>query len=362
MTVASETSRVEYVGNGATTAFAVPYYFLANGDLKVYQAGTLKTITTHYTVTGAGNPAGGTVTFVTAPATAEDVVIVRDPAITQTVDYVPNDPFPAETHETALDRLTMIAQRNRDLVDRALLLADGVADDLDLTLPDAQAGYLIGWDESATALTNVSPATIASTVAFGSMYADTFNGDGSTTQFTLTETPGSLAACQVYIGGVRQTPGTDYTVSAGVLTFNAAPPSGTATVLAVYGSTVATETVLENCFAVAASDEITAITTGTAKVTAHIPYAMTITDLYAGLTTPQTSGSIFTVDVNVNGSTILSTKLTINNGEYTSLTAATARVITSLTLAKGDRISVDVDQIGDGTAKGLKVYIVGVPT
>jgi len=102
MTVTATAPRIEHAGDGVSVAFAVPFYFLANGDLKVYVDTTLQTITTHYTVTGAGVPAGGTVTFVTAPANLTDVVIYRDPAITQSVDYQSNDPFPAETHEGAL--------------------------------------------------------------------------------------------------------------------------------------------------------------------------------------------------------------------------------------------------------------------
>ena len=154
MTVSTTTSRVEYAGNGATTAFSVPFYFLANADLKVYQAGTLKTLTTHYTVSGAGTPAGGTVTFLSAPANGEDVVIFRDPALTQTTDYAPNDPFPAESHERALDRLTMIAQRLSNRVDRAAVLSDSDTSGASVTLPTPSAGKALVWNAGATALEN----------------------------------------------------------------------------------------------------------------------------------------------------------------------------------------------------------------
>jgi len=110
---------------------------------------------------------------------------------------------------------------------------------------------------------------------------------------------------------------------------------------------------------VAASDESTALTTGTAKLTFHMPYAMTLTEVIGELVTPQTSGSIFTIDVNEAGTTILSTKVTIDNGEETSLGGATPPVISDPNLAKGAKITVDIDQIGDGTAKGLKVHLVG---
>ncbi|HEY1402495.1 MAG TPA: hypothetical protein VGB05_00055 [Pyrinomonadaceae bacterium] len=116
-----------------------------------------------------------------------------------------------------------------------------------------------------------------------------------------------------------------------------------------------------NSIIAAASDETTAITAGTAKLTFRMPYAMLLTDVRASLTTPQTGGSVVTVDVNENGASILSTKLTIDNGEKTSTTAATPRVISDANLADDAEITIDVDQVGDGTAKGLKVSLIGVP-
>ena len=109
----------------------------------------------------------------------------------------------------------------------------------------------------------------------------------------------------------------------------------------------------------AASDESTALTTGTGKVTFRMPYAMTLSGVRCSLTTAQTSGSIFTVDINEGGTTILSTKLTIDNTEKTSTTAATAAVISDVNLADDAEITIDIDQIGDGTAKGLKITLIG---
>ena len=109
----------------------------------------------------------------------------------------------------------------------------------------------------------------------------------------------------------------------------------------------------------AASDESTALTTGTGKVTFRMPYAMTLSAVRCSLTTAQTSGSIFTVDINDGGTTILSTKLTIDNTEKTSTTAATASVISDVNLADDAEITIDIDQVGDGTAKGLKVALIG---
>lgn len=115
------------------------------------------------------------------------------------------------------------------------------------------------------------------------------------------------------------------------------------------------------CIAIACSDETTPLSTGTAKVTFISPYpsALTLTAVVASLTTAQASGNIFTVDVNEAGTTVLSTKLTIDNGEKNSSTAATAAVISDASIAAYAEITVDIDQIGDGTATGLKVYLIG---
>lgn len=110
---------------------------------------------------------------------------------------------------------------------------------------------------------------------------------------------------------------------------------------------------------IACSDESTALTAGTAKITFRMPYAMTLTSVRASLKTAQTSGSIFTVDINESGSSVLSTKLTIDNTEKTSTTAAAEPVISDGNLADDAEITIDIDQVGDGTAKGLKVTLIG---
>ena len=109
----------------------------------------------------------------------------------------------------------------------------------------------------------------------------------------------------------------------------------------------------------AASDESTALTAGTGKITFRIPYAFTVSAVRASLTTAQASGSILTVDINDSGTSILSTKLTIDNTEKTSTTATAAAVISDTALSDDAEITIDIDQVGDGTAKGLKITLIG---
>jgi hypothetical protein len=109
----------------------------------------------------------------------------------------------------------------------------------------------------------------------------------------------------------------------------------------------------------AASDETTALTAGTNKVIFRAPNAFTLTGVRASLSTAQASGSIFTVDINQGGLSVLSTKLTIDNTEKTSVTAATPPVISTSAITDDAEISIDIDQIGNGTAKGLKITLIG---
>lgn len=110
---------------------------------------------------------------------------------------------------------------------------------------------------------------------------------------------------------------------------------------------------------IACSDEFTALTAGAAKVTFRVPYPFVLTGVRASLTAAQISGPVLTVDINEGGASILSTKLTIDNLEKSSTTAAIGAVISDATLADDAEISIDIDQIGDGTAKGLKVALIG---
>tara|TARA_R100000234_G_scaffold35972_1_gene21411 strand:+ start:19598 stop:21430 length:1833 start_codon:yes stop_codon:yes gene_type:complete len=124
MTVSSTTTRNSYSGDGSTTTFAYGFKIFADADLTVILRSstgteTVQTLTTHYTVTNAGVTSGGNVEFGSAPASGVTVVIRRNMALTQSTDYVANDPFPAATHEDALDRLTFITQQMQEEVDRS---------------------------------------------------------------------------------------------------------------------------------------------------------------------------------------------------------------------------------------------------
>ena len=116
-------------------------------------------------------------------------------------------------------------------------------------------------------------------------------------------------------------------------------------------------------FIIACSDESTALTTGTAKVSFRMPYAFTLTAGAGGVQAScnqAPTGAILTMDINEAGSTILSTKLTIAIGSTTSV-GGTAPVISDVNLAANALMTIDIDQIGSSNAgTGLKVTLIGV--
>ena len=122
------------------------------------------------------------------------------------------------------------------------------------------------------------------------------------------------------------------------------------------------ETVTIAAICIAVSDEVSSLTPGVGKVKFRMPHGLTLTGVKASLNTAQGSGSIFTVDINEGGVSILSTKLTIDNTETTSKTAATPAVISDNQLAEDAEITIAIDQVGNGTAAGLKVYLLGKPS
>lgn len=115
----------------------------------------------------------------------------------------------------------------------------------------------------------------------------------------------------------------------------------------------------EETLVIACSDETTDLTTGTAKVTFRMPWAFTLTDVRSSVTTAPTDAALI-VDINEDGVSLLSTKLSIDATEKTSQTAATPAVISDSAIADDSEITIDIDQIGSTVAgAGLKVYLIG---
>jgi hypothetical protein len=308
MTVSSTINREQYATDGVTTIFTIHFPFFDDTDVNavfVDASGnaTLLSLNADYAVSGGGG-AGGALATTAAPASGGALTIYREIPFTQEDDYVEDDPLPADTLEGGFDRAVMRDQQLKDAQGRALTFPVTIDPAVSAELPNPRADAVLGWASDALSLENKVLA------AGTTVYASTVNTNAGTTM-NESVTPKGLH------DSIYNTDDTTVLVQAGT------------------------------------------ITTGTAKAVYRQPRKITLEGVLAGLKTAQSSGSILTVDINVNGVSILSTGLTIDNGEKTSATAATPAVIGTATIDAGDEVSFDVDQVGDGTAVMLTVGLLG---
>lgn len=163
-TVSSTTSKVQYSCNGVATVYAYTFRVISSDEVKaiVTTSGvdTDLTYSTEYTVSGAGATGGGNVTLSAASKcpSGSTLTLARHMNLTQTTDYVEGDKFPAESHERALDKLTLIAQEQNEKLSRAILLPDGTGLSW-LEIP-VNAGQAIGWDGDGLSLITYPTGTI----------------------------------------------------------------------------------------------------------------------------------------------------------------------------------------------------------
>jgi len=183
MTIATTLNRIEYTATAAQKIFPYTFLIFANTDLEVRQIDkitgvtTLLTLTTHYTVSGVGDIGGGNVTLVTGALVDDTIIIVRVMPVTQLIDYVENDSFPADTHEKGLDRATMVSQQLLETLGRAIKLPiTSTLEDIDIPVPGA--GKHLAWNSAGDALelVTVSESAISSPIA---VKGDIIQGDSS---------------------------------------------------------------------------------------------------------------------------------------------------------------------------------------
>ena len=198
MTVSSTTTKNSYSGNASTTVFAYGFKIFSDDDITVIirtdstGAEVTKTKTTHYTVSGVGSSSGGNVTFTSGntPASGETVVLLRSTARTQLTDYTPNDPFPAASHEDALDKLTFIAQEIEEELARSIKVSktNTISSSEFTTSASARANKLLSFDGSGDlTVTEGKVDTVTATASSVSA------GGSPTASATYTASTGALA-------------------------------------------------------------------------------------------------------------------------------------------------------------------------
>lgn len=181
MTLLSTQTVITYNGDGVSTGFAVPFPFFGKDELLVIETSatgveTTKSFGSDYSVVG-GAGSTGTVTASSAPIVGVKWTIKRHTDITQETDYTPNDPFPAETHELALDKLTAILQELSELLGRTITvpIASGLSN---IEIPVPGAGYFWRWNALGNALEAVP---ITGTGSIGIPVSIAEGGTGATT-------------------------------------------------------------------------------------------------------------------------------------------------------------------------------------
>jgi hypothetical protein len=226
----------------------------------------------------------------------------------------------------------------------------------ELRFEDADSSAYVGFKSPATVTTNLVwtlPATDGTTGQVLSTNGSAVlswatAGGGSVTIGTSAADVLSAAAGEITADDAAADKIVFWDDSASKLTYLAMGDG-----VAIDGTTI----YAQDWFVIAASDEATDLATGTGKVYFRMPYAGTLLAVRASVNTAPTDANI-EVDINKAGSTILSTKLSIDASEKTSTTAAVPAVISDSALADDAEITIDIDQVGSTVAgKGLKVYL-----
>lgn len=245
MTIPATTRKAgPYSGTGAQTAWPFTFKVFAAGDIAVTIADsagveTLLTLGSHYSVTLNVNQEtspGGTVTYPISGSplpVGGRLTIVGDVDYDQPYDIPAGGNFSPLSLENQLDRTIMQVQQLRENVSRALQVR--VTSGANTVLPSPAPFEVIGWDAAGTALVNIDPDDFLTIAGSSNFVTQTFSGTGAQTSFVISQDPGVIANLETFIGGVRQVPTTDYTISGTTLTFTSAPPAGTNNILVRWG-------------------------------------------------------------------------------------------------------------------------------
>lgn len=161
MTLSTSQNRVQYTGNAVTTAFSYAYLFYAQTDLEVYLDDAIQVA--GFTITGEGNPAGGTVTFSSAPAVGVVVTILRKVDLSQETDFENFDGNPADVTEKQFDLCVMMSQQLADSIERSLVFPATLSGSLVGELPQPVDNKTLVWDGTTGLVKNGPDAIDVST-------------------------------------------------------------------------------------------------------------------------------------------------------------------------------------------------------
>ena len=325
ISVSDNTPRVSYsVGQGVTqTSFTVNFEFFADADLRVFVDNTLKTITTHYTVSG-GNGSTGTVTMsVTGATGGSTVVITRDIALERTTDFPSSGAFNISSLNTELDKLVAIDADVDDTIGRSIRLQDSDATaSMELPLKASRVGTVLGFNATTGA------AEAGPTITAVQSLADVTTSINLLGTSAVVEDMGLLATSAVIEDmGLL---GTSSNVSAMALL-------GTSTVIADM-ALLGTSAVVEDMGFLGTSANVTAMANlGTSTVVGHM----------AALNASGVISNISTVATDISNVNSVATNMSSVNDFANRYRVASSEPSSSLDVG---------DLLFDTTANQLKVY------
>jgi len=178
MTISTTIIKNSYSGNASQTVFPYTFKISVDADIQVILRSalgteTVKSISTDYTVSGAGDANGGNVTMVVAPASGETLVIRRATVQTQTIDLVENDPFSAETVEGGFDKSVSLVQEIQEEADRAIKLSrTNTMASTEFTVDAVnRAGKILGFDNAGELVVSQELGSFRGNWTTGTTYA-----------------------------------------------------------------------------------------------------------------------------------------------------------------------------------------------
>ncbi len=204
MTISSNNTKNTYNGDGSTTVFSYTYEILSSSEIAVQLKNnstgviTTYTLTTDYTVSNVAVSTGGNVTFLVAPPTGYTVILLRNPSFLQLTHYNEFDAFPAISHETALDRLTMETQYLKEQIARSIVLDPTISFTSSVVQGTPAAYNLVRVNGTVNGFEYASSSTIGSysfPVSSGVLYQTAANTAisasflGTANKITVTESP-----------------------------------------------------------------------------------------------------------------------------------------------------------------------------
>ena len=158
MTTATTTPRLAYTADGSTVSYTFNFEIADESSIAVYEGSTLKTLTTHYTVSfTSGSKGTGSVVFVSAPSAATVITFVRDTNLARTTDFAESGAFLASTVNNELDRLSQAVIDATDKIEnRAISTTEPNTDTATMTIPVAatRANRILSFDSSGNATTS----------------------------------------------------------------------------------------------------------------------------------------------------------------------------------------------------------------